>query len=207
MKKMERQRQKLGLAPLIIQEREPTELELLLQNWEQAREASLTPEPEGVELLSQEPEGVELLSREPKGVELPSRDPKGVVLPSREPEGMELLSRARWGGATVPRARGGGATVPRARGGGAAVPTARGVEPWLSQEPLAENKGEEVKKIPPPQPQPPLLKTSPVLLGTVPCPLLMDTLPVCPDLPALDLEARSLHIGHKSTPGSLLHSP
>ncbi|MGH0156575.1 UNVERIFIED_CONTAM: hypothetical protein FKN15_031464 [Acipenser sinensis] len=74
-RKMERQRQELGLAPWIIQEREPTELELLLQKRE---------------LPSREPEGVELPSREPEGVELPSREPEGVELPSRETEGVEL---------------------------------------------------------------------------------------------------------------------
>ncbi|MGH0117751.1 UNVERIFIED_CONTAM: hypothetical protein FKN15_039047 [Acipenser sinensis] len=88
MRKMERQRQELGLAPLIIQEREPTELERLLQKWELPSR-----EPEGVELPSREPEGVELPSREPEGVELPSREPEGVELPSREPEGVELPSR------------------------------------------------------------------------------------------------------------------
>ncbi|RXM98590.1 Centromere protein O [Acipenser ruthenus] len=33
----------------------------------------------------------------------------------------------------------------------------------------------------------------PALANAVPCPLLLDTLPVCLDLPALDLEPRSLH--------------
>ncbi|MGH0149253.1 UNVERIFIED_CONTAM: hypothetical protein FKN15_038575 [Acipenser sinensis] len=83
-RKMERQIQELGLAPLIIQEREPTELERLLQRWELPSR-----EPEGVELPSREPEGVELPSREPEGVELPSREPEGVEIPSREPRGEE----------------------------------------------------------------------------------------------------------------------
>ncbi|MGH0174733.1 UNVERIFIED_CONTAM: hypothetical protein FKN15_069037 [Acipenser sinensis] len=103
----ERWERELELAPLEIQEQEPTELELLLQKWVQAGEAALSPEPEGVEL------------------------------PSREPE--------------------------------------------------------EVRKLPPPQPRPPPLETSPVLPATVPYPLLLDTLPVCLDLPALHLEPRSLH--------------
>ncbi|MGH0186491.1 UNVERIFIED_CONTAM: hypothetical protein FKN15_021700 [Acipenser sinensis] len=123
----ERWEREMGLAPLKRQEREPTELQLLLQKWEQAGEAALSPEPEGVELPPGEPEGVELPSREPEGVELPSQEPEGV------------------------------------------------------------------KKLPPPQPRPPPLKTSPVLPGMVPCPLLLDTLPVCLDLPALDLEPSSLH--------------
>ncbi|MGH0128811.1 UNVERIFIED_CONTAM: hypothetical protein FKN15_052142 [Acipenser sinensis] len=73
-KKMERHRQELGVAPLLIQEREPTELELMLQKWE---------------LSSREAKGVELPSREPEGVELPSREPEGVELPLPEPRGEE----------------------------------------------------------------------------------------------------------------------
>ncbi|MGH0126253.1 UNVERIFIED_CONTAM: hypothetical protein FKN15_004556 [Acipenser sinensis] len=106
---MERQRQELGLAPLIIQEREPTELELLLQRWE-------------------------LPSREPEEVELPSREPEGVELPSREPEGVE-----------------------------------------------------------PPLPEPPTVQASPALPREVPGPVIVDTWPECPDLPALDLAPRSQH--------------
>ncbi|MGH0132712.1 UNVERIFIED_CONTAM: hypothetical protein FKN15_008194 [Acipenser sinensis] len=88
--KKERWERELGLAPLKRLEREPTELEVLLQMWEQAGEAALSPEPEGVELPSRELEGVELLSQGP----------------------------------------------------------------------------EEVRKLPPPQPRPPTLETSPVLLGS-----------------------------------------
>ncbi|MGH0170678.1 UNVERIFIED_CONTAM: hypothetical protein FKN15_069997 [Acipenser sinensis] len=98
--------ERAGVGPVEREpEREPTELELLLQKWEQAGEAPLSP--------------------------------VGVELPSREPEGM--------------------------------------------------------RKLPPPQPRPPPLKTSPVLPAMIPYPLLLDTLPVCLDLPALDLEPRSLH--------------
>ncbi|MGH0165249.1 UNVERIFIED_CONTAM: hypothetical protein FKN15_048712 [Acipenser sinensis] len=90
-----RDERELGLAPLKRQVREPTELELLLQKWEQARRAPLTPalESRGEELLPREPEGVELPPREPEGVELPPREPEGVELPPREPEGVELLPR------------------------------------------------------------------------------------------------------------------
>ncbi|MGH0163617.1 UNVERIFIED_CONTAM: hypothetical protein FKN15_045393 [Acipenser sinensis] len=72
---MERQRQELGVAPLIIQEREPTELKLLLQRWE---------------LPSREPEGMERPSREPEGVELPSREPEGVEPPLPEQPTMQV---------------------------------------------------------------------------------------------------------------------
>ncbi|MGH0143902.1 UNVERIFIED_CONTAM: hypothetical protein FKN15_050245 [Acipenser sinensis] len=91
----ERWRLELGLP-----ERAPTDLELLLQKWEQAREVQLAAAPEGEaqrsqeeeELLpSPEPEGVELPSREPEGVALTSREPVGVELPSREPEGVDLF--------------------------------------------------------------------------------------------------------------------
>ncbi|MGH0167091.1 UNVERIFIED_CONTAM: hypothetical protein FKN15_051937 [Acipenser sinensis] len=81
-------------------------------------------EPEEVELSSREPEGVELPSREPEGVELPSREPEGVELPSREPEGVELPSREP-----------------------------EGVELFLSPEPPAEVKGQEVSNSPPTEPQ------------------------------------------------------
>ncbi|MGH0118466.1 UNVERIFIED_CONTAM: hypothetical protein FKN15_054318 [Acipenser sinensis] len=142
---MERWERELGLAPLKRQEREPTELELLLQKWEQAGEAALSPEPEGMELLSREPEGVGLPPREPEEVGLPSREPEGVELPSREPE--------------------------------------------------------EVRELPPPQPRSPTLETSPVLPGMIPYPLLLDTLPVCLDLP---LFAASLPLGDRT---SLRRSP
>ncbi|RXM34715.1 hypothetical protein EOD39_4571 [Acipenser ruthenus] len=74
------------------------------------------------------------------------------------------------------------------------------VEPWLSLEPPAAIKGEEVlspepeevKSAPPPQLQPPTLEACPALVIAVPCPLLLDTLLVCLDLPALDLEPTTL---------------
>ncbi|MGH0149263.1 UNVERIFIED_CONTAM: hypothetical protein FKN15_014862 [Acipenser sinensis] len=83
-RKMERQIQELGLAQLIIQEREPTELERLLQRWELPSR-----EPEGVELPSREPEGVELPSREPEGVELLLPEPRGEEPPLPEPSSMQ----------------------------------------------------------------------------------------------------------------------
>ncbi|MGH0144618.1 UNVERIFIED_CONTAM: hypothetical protein FKN15_005813 [Acipenser sinensis] len=112
-RKMERQRQELGLAPWIIQEREPTELELLLQKWE-------------------------LPSREPEGVELPSREPDGVELPLPEQLTVQV-----------------GQTLPR----------------------------------------------------EVPGPIIVDTWPECPDLPALDLAPRSQHCQAQSLAWSLSPLP
>ncbi|MGH0180932.1 UNVERIFIED_CONTAM: hypothetical protein FKN15_005541 [Acipenser sinensis] len=65
-------RQELGLP-----DPEPTELELLLQKWEQACVAPLSPEPEGEELLLPEPRGEELPLPEPRGEELPLPEPRG----------------------------------------------------------------------------------------------------------------------------------
>ncbi|MGH0121059.1 UNVERIFIED_CONTAM: hypothetical protein FKN15_069262 [Acipenser sinensis] len=70
---MERQRQELGVAPLIIQQREPTYLELLLEKWEWPSRG-----PEGVELPSREPERVELLLPEPRGEEPPLPEPSSM---------------------------------------------------------------------------------------------------------------------------------
>ncbi|MGH0179287.1 UNVERIFIED_CONTAM: hypothetical protein FKN15_001963 [Acipenser sinensis] len=124
IKKMERQRQELGMAPLIIQEQEPNELELLLQRWELPSQ-----EPEGVELPSREPEEVESLLLEQPTVQVSPALPREVPSPAavlRARGGGAAVPRARGGGAAAPRASGGGAAVPRARGGGAAVPRARG---------------------------------------------------------------------------------
>ncbi|MGH0192231.1 UNVERIFIED_CONTAM: hypothetical protein FKN15_010399 [Acipenser sinensis] len=66
----------------------------------------------------------------------------------------------------------------------------------------ATDKGEEVRIPLPPQPRPPPLRSSPVLLGVVPCPKLLDTLPECPDLPVLDLVPRSVHHHAQSVPWS-----
>ncbi|MGH0118501.1 UNVERIFIED_CONTAM: hypothetical protein FKN15_016836 [Acipenser sinensis] len=120
-----------------LPEREPTELELLLQKWEleSAKEAKQSPAPEEL-VLSQEPEEEEL--------------------------------------------------------------------------PLPEHRGEEPKSIPPPLPRPPPLQSSPALMGTVPCPVLVDTLPECMDLPPLDHMPRSQHcqaqLGARS-PAPLLPDP
>ncbi|MGH0161626.1 UNVERIFIED_CONTAM: hypothetical protein FKN15_057071 [Acipenser sinensis] len=81
--------------------------------------------------------------------------------------------------------------LPEPRGEEPPLPEPRGEEPLLP-----EPRGEEVKSIPPPQPRPPPLWSSPAPLRPVPHPLLQDTLPVFLDLPVLDLE-----------PGSLQHWP
>ncbi|MGH0158262.1 UNVERIFIED_CONTAM: hypothetical protein FKN15_035119 [Acipenser sinensis] len=141
LEQTERWERELGLAPLEAREREPTELELLLQKWEQAREVPLSAVPAREAPRSPAPEDV-------------------VLCPEQEesfPESEEGQPRER--------------EVP----------------------PLATDKGEEVRSPPPPQPRPPPLRSGPALLQVIPCPLLLDTLPVCLDLPALDLELRSVH--------------
>ncbi|MGH0161203.1 UNVERIFIED_CONTAM: hypothetical protein FKN15_058942, partial [Acipenser sinensis] len=107
-------------------------------------------------------------------------------------------------GSTGAAAVGGrGAAAVRARGGGAA----RAAELQLSEEeelPPSESEGEELPELQlyeeeelkcpaPPQPRPPPQQSSPALVGTVPCPVLVDTLPECMDLPVLDLVPRSGH--------------
>ncbi|MGH0129883.1 UNVERIFIED_CONTAM: hypothetical protein FKN15_023060 [Acipenser sinensis] len=120
-KKMEEQtkkwRQELGLP-----DPEPTELELLLQKWEQAEEARLSAAP-----AREAPE-------------------------SPAPEKLQGEQEEE--------------TVP---------------EP------------EEVSTTPPPQLQTTTPEEDPALVSAVPCPLLLDTLPVFLDLPAFGLEPRNLH--------------
>ncbi|XP_058882741.1 histone-lysine N-methyltransferase SETD1B-like isoform X1 [Acipenser ruthenus] len=123
-----------------------------------------------------------LPSREPEGVELQSREPEGVELPSREPEGVELQSREPEGVELQSR------------------------EPEGEELPPPEQEGKEVKSPPPPQPRPPPLRSSPAPpLCAVPRPLLLDTLPVCLDLPSLDLEPRSLQ--NRSQFSTWFHAP
>ncbi|MGH0144897.1 UNVERIFIED_CONTAM: hypothetical protein FKN15_039244 [Acipenser sinensis] len=64
--------------------------------------------------------------------------------------------------------------------------------PELQQE-LQLYEEEELMCPAPPQPRPPPQQSSPALVGTVPCPVLVDTLPECMDLPVLDLVPRSGH--------------
>ncbi|MGH0145524.1 UNVERIFIED_CONTAM: hypothetical protein FKN15_043182 [Acipenser sinensis] len=79
-------RQELGLP-----DPEPTELELLLQKWEQASVAPQSPEPEGEEPSLPEPRGVEQPLPEPRGEELPLPEPRGEEPPLPEPRGEEPL--------------------------------------------------------------------------------------------------------------------
>ncbi|MGH0140779.1 UNVERIFIED_CONTAM: hypothetical protein FKN15_035281 [Acipenser sinensis] len=156
-------RQELGLP-----DPEPTELELLLQKWEQASVAPQSPEPEGEEQPLPEPRGEELPLPEPRGEELP--EPRGEELLLPEPRGEELPPLPEPRGEELPP-----------------LPEPRGEEPSLP-----EPRGEEGRSIPPPQPRPPPLQSSSALLRPVPHPLLLDPLPVFLDLPVLDLEPRSL---------------
>ncbi|MGH0149292.1 UNVERIFIED_CONTAM: hypothetical protein FKN15_045488 [Acipenser sinensis] len=72
---LERWEREMGLAPQKKQEREPTELELLLQEWEQARVAPQSPESEKEE-LPPEPRGEEPPLPEPRGEEPPLPEPR-----------------------------------------------------------------------------------------------------------------------------------
>ncbi|MGH0178837.1 UNVERIFIED_CONTAM: hypothetical protein FKN15_078509 [Acipenser sinensis] len=168
-------RQELGLP-----DPELTELDLLLQKWEQPepREVELPlPEPREVELPLPEPREVELPLPEPREVELPLPEPREVELPLPEPREVEL---------PLPEPREVELPLPEPREVELPLPEPRGEEL-----PLPEPR-EEVKSIPPPQPRPPPLQSSSALLRPVPQPLLLDTLPVFLDLPVLDLEPRSL---------------
>ncbi|MGH0176488.1 UNVERIFIED_CONTAM: hypothetical protein FKN15_072819 [Acipenser sinensis] len=83
---LERWEKQMGLAPLKRQEREPTELELLLQEWEQARVAPQSPEPKEEEPPLPEPREEELPLPEPEGEELLLPEPRGEALPLPEPQ-------------------------------------------------------------------------------------------------------------------------
>ncbi|MGH0119483.1 UNVERIFIED_CONTAM: hypothetical protein FKN15_076707 [Acipenser sinensis] len=82
-------RQELGLP-----DPEPTELELLLQKWEQASVAPQSPEPEGEELPLPEHRGEELPLPEPRGEELPLPEPRREEPPLPEPRGEKHTSTA-----------------------------------------------------------------------------------------------------------------
>ncbi|MGH0122895.1 UNVERIFIED_CONTAM: hypothetical protein FKN15_008820 [Acipenser sinensis] len=112
-------------------EREPTELDLLLQKWEQANEAQESPAPEKL-VLGQ--------GREEESVPEPEEAEQWLYL--------QLLTAIKGEGV-------------------------------LSPEP------EELNGAPPPQLQHTTPEACPALVSTVPCPLLLDTLPVCLDLPII----------------------
>ncbi|MGH0158167.1 UNVERIFIED_CONTAM: hypothetical protein FKN15_061047 [Acipenser sinensis] len=107
-------------------------------------------------------------------------------LPDPEPTELDLLLQ-KWE-VVLPSRESRGEEPPLPESEGEELPP-----PEPEREELPSREPEEVRELPPPQPRPPPLETSPVLLGTVPYPLLLDTLPVCLDLPALDLEPRSLY--------------
>ncbi|MGH0124795.1 UNVERIFIED_CONTAM: hypothetical protein FKN15_074496 [Acipenser sinensis] len=86
---LERWEKQMGLAPLKRQEREPTELELLLQEWEQARVAPQSPEPKEEEPPLPEPREEELPLPEPEGEELLLPEPRGEALPLPEPKRLQ----------------------------------------------------------------------------------------------------------------------
>ncbi|MGH0186560.1 UNVERIFIED_CONTAM: hypothetical protein FKN15_021598 [Acipenser sinensis] len=197
----------MGLAPPKTQEREPTELERLIQAWEQASAAPQSPEPRGEEPPLPEPRGEEPLLPEPRGEEPPLPEPRGEEPPLPEPRGEEPpLPEPRGEEPPLPEPRGEELPLPEPRGEEPPLPEPRGEEPPLpeprgEEPPLPEPRGEEpplpepkgeVKSIPPPQPRPPPLRSSSAPLRPVPHPLLQDTLPVLPDLPVLDLEPRSV---------------
>ncbi|MGH0143547.1 UNVERIFIED_CONTAM: hypothetical protein FKN15_014648 [Acipenser sinensis] len=176
----ERWERELGLAPLKRQVRELTELELLLQRWEQARQAPLTPapEPRGEEPPLPEPRGEEPQMPEPRGEEPPLPEPRGEEPPLPEPRGEELL-------------------LPEPRGEEPPLSEPRGEETVMPESPV-EVKGEDV---------PPPLQASPALPREVPCPGSVDTGPECPDLPPLDLAPRSQYSQAQSPAWSLASLP
>ncbi|MGH0164433.1 UNVERIFIED_CONTAM: hypothetical protein FKN15_047219 [Acipenser sinensis] len=89
---LERWEREMGLAP--VKKREPTELELLLQEWEQASGAPQPPEPEGEEPPLPEPREEELPLPEPRGEELPLPEPREEVtsVPPPQPRPPPLRS-------------------------------------------------------------------------------------------------------------------
>ncbi|MGH0157547.1 UNVERIFIED_CONTAM: hypothetical protein FKN15_033857 [Acipenser sinensis] len=146
---LERWEREMGLAPQKRQEREPTELELLLQEWEQARVAPQSPEPEEEE-LPPEPRGEELPLPELRGEELPLPELRGEELPLPELRGEELpLPELRGEELPLPELRGEELPLPELRGEELPLPELRGEElplPELRGEelPLPEPRGEEL---------------------------------------------------------------
>ncbi|MGH0134530.1 UNVERIFIED_CONTAM: hypothetical protein FKN15_054422 [Acipenser sinensis] len=191
--RLERWTREMGWAPPKTQERETTGLERLIQEWEEANAAPLLPEPKGEEPLLPEPRGEEPPLPEPKGEEPPILEPRGEEPPLPEPRGEEPpLPEPRGEEPLLPEPRGEEPPLPEPRGEEPPLPEPRGEEPLLpeprgEEPPLPEPRGKEAKSIPPPQPRPPPLGSSPV-----PHPLLLDTLPVFLDLPVLDLEPKSV---------------
>ncbi|MGH0121845.1 UNVERIFIED_CONTAM: hypothetical protein FKN15_075946 [Acipenser sinensis] len=118
-------------------------------------------------------------------------------LPDPEPMALQLMFQ-RWvrsAEAPLSPAPEGEAPLSPAPEGEAPLSPAPEGEAPLSPAPEGEAtiKGEEVKKIPLPQPRPPPLKTSPAPDGAVPCPDVVVPLPECQDLPPLVLTPGSQH--------------
>ncbi|MGH0131827.1 UNVERIFIED_CONTAM: hypothetical protein FKN15_048181 [Acipenser sinensis] len=135
----------MGLAPPKTQEREPTELERLIQAWEQASAAPQSPEPRGEEPPLPEPRGEEPPLPEPRGEEPPLPEPRGEEPPLPEPRGEEPpLPEPRGEEPPLPEPRGEEPPLPEPRGEEPPLPEPRGEEP-----PLPEPRGEE-----PPLPEP-----------------------------------------------------
>ncbi|MGH0173786.1 UNVERIFIED_CONTAM: hypothetical protein FKN15_066382 [Acipenser sinensis] len=144
----------------------------------QARREELPlPEPREEELPLPEPRGEELPLTEPRGEELLLPEPREEELPLPEPREEEL---------PLPEHREEELPLPEPREEELPLP-----EPREEELPLPEPRGEDEKSIPPPQPQPPPLRSSPAQLCAVPRLSLLDTLSVGLDLPSLDLEPRS----------------
>ncbi|MGH0120718.1 UNVERIFIED_CONTAM: hypothetical protein FKN15_031647 [Acipenser sinensis] len=108
---LERWGREMGLAPQ--KRREPTELELLLQEWEQASGALQPPEPEGEELPLLEPRGEEPPLPEPKGEKPPLPEPRGEEPPLPEPRREEP---------PLPEPRGEEPLLPEPRGEAKSIP-------------------------------------------------------------------------------------
>ncbi|MGH0150094.1 UNVERIFIED_CONTAM: hypothetical protein FKN15_016382 [Acipenser sinensis] len=138
------------------------------------------PEPRGEELPLPEPRGEELPLPEPRREELPLPEPRGEELPLPEPRGEELpLPEPRGEELPLPEPREEELSLLEPRGEELPLPEPRGEEL-----PLPEPKGEEAKSIPPPQPRPPPLETSPALLDAVSWPGLVGLLGGMPGPPS-----------------------
>ncbi|MGH0146662.1 UNVERIFIED_CONTAM: hypothetical protein FKN15_038604 [Acipenser sinensis] len=134
-------RQELGLP-----DPEPTELDLLLQKWEQARVAPQSPKPEGEELPLPEPRGEELPLPEPREEELPLPEPRGGELPLPEPRGEEP---------PLPEPRGEEPPLPEPR-----VEEGKGITPPQPRPPPLQSSSALLRLVP----HPLLLDTLPVFL-------------------------------------------
>ncbi|MGH0161759.1 UNVERIFIED_CONTAM: hypothetical protein FKN15_041531 [Acipenser sinensis] len=132
------------------------------------------------------------IPRAQRGGDAAARAQRGGAAAARAQRGGAAAARAQRGGAAASGAqRGGGEEeppLPEPRGEEPPLPEPRGEEPPLpeprgEEPPLPEPRGEEAKSIPPPQPRPPPLETSPALLDAVPWPGLVGPLGGMPGPP------------------------